>query len=172
VGYMPGSGSFGELIRLANQRIEQFTMFHDKEKPLAWFLGWCDTESSLNPYAIRYERKYRWLYPPDDKPAQATTEWFAQKTSWGILQIMGAVARERGFDSKYLSELCDLKLNLKLASEFLTELRGRSDGSWDGALAAYNGGLRGNRAPSFRNQEYVTKVERNSRKYERLSTLR
>ncbi|KKL21346.1 hypothetical protein LCGC14_2446400 [marine sediment metagenome] len=168
----PTPGSFGELVKLAKINITRFDLFDTKENPLAWMLGWMDTESSLNQYAIRYEPKYRWLYPPDNKPQQGTTEWYAQKTSWGILQVMGAVARERGFDSKYLSELCDLRINIKLASGYLSDLRKRSDGSWGGALAAYNGGLRGNRKPPFRRQEYVDKVERSSKKYERIPSLR
>jgi soluble lytic murein transglycosylase-like protein len=118
---------------------------------------------------MRYEPKFRYLWPSDNKPAKFTTEWFGQKTSWGILQIMGAVARERQFDSKYLSELCDLKVNLKLASEYLAELRGRSDGTWEGALAAYNGGLRGNRTPPFRNQFYVDKVAAKVNKFRRVT---
>ena len=158
-----------DLIVLAKAMIEQFNLFDDKKHPLAWFLAWCDTESGLNTYAMRYEPKFRYLFPPDDKPQQFTTEWFGQKTSWGLLQVMGAVARERQFDSKYLSELCDPQVNLKIASEYLAELRGRSDGSWAGSLSAYNGGLRGNRKPPFRNQFYVDKVESKVDKYRRFT---
>ena len=161
--------TLNDLIALARPLIEQFNLFEDKRKPLAWFLAWCDTESALNQYAIRYEPKFRWLYPADNKPKQGTTEWFGQKTSWGLLQIMGAVARERMFDSKYLSELCDPQVNLKIASEYLAELRGRSDGTWEGALAAYNGGLHKNRTAPYRNQEYVSKVEAKVGRYERFA---
>jgi hypothetical protein len=167
----PKAGSFDELVLLAEKNIEEFKLFDDRDA-LAWFLGWCHTESALNPYAMRYEPNFRYLFPPDDKPPRFTTEWFAQKTSWGILQIMGAVARERMFDARFLAELCDLKVNLRLASEYLAELRGRSDGTWNGALASYNGGLRGNRKAPYRNQGYVEKVERHTGKYKRISALR
>ena len=86
-------------------------------------------ESSGNPHAIRHEPGYRWLWdvfnwkpfrrleveemfrsaPPADfrgpTGASAPTEWAAQRTSWGATQIMGAVARERGFRGAFLSEL-------------------------------------------------------------------
>ena len=130
-GLKPGPGSFGEVVDWARTYRNRLDLFDTKEHPLAWMLGWMDTESSLNQYAMRYEPKYRWLYPPNDKPKQGTTEWYAQKVSWGILQIMGAVARERGFDSMYLSELCDLRINIKIASGYLSDLRKNSDGSWE-----------------------------------------
>jgi len=40
------------------------------------------------------------------------TELLGQQTSWGLLQIMGAVARERGFKG-WLTELCDPTVNLE-----------------------------------------------------------
>ena len=100
----------------------------------------CEVESSWIPWAARHEAGYRWLYEFDpekggtDKytitdlrqnrwrpaihigtnPAGSTmpTELIMQQTSWGLLQIMGATARERGFRS-WLTELCDPQVNLE-----------------------------------------------------------
>lgn len=130
-------------------------VFEGEDEPEGLFRAWIYTESAFNPYAIRYEKDFRWL--PDDLK-EGTTEWMARKTSWGLLQIMGQVARERGFDARYLAELCDPALNFKYAVKHLEWGRRRGEGTWDQALAAYNGGLGGNARAPFRNQHYVDLV--------------
>jgi hypothetical protein len=76
------------------------------------------TESGHNPWAIRFEVDYRWLY---DVPGMAKaagvdplTMKIMQQTSWGICQIMGAIAYEYGFRG-WAPMLCDPELNLKYA---------------------------------------------------------
>jgi len=44
--------------------------------------------------------------------ASILTELLGQQTSWGLMQIMGATARERGFRG-WLTELCDPATNLE-----------------------------------------------------------
>ena len=87
-------------------------------------------ESAGNPWAMRYEPRYQYFYNYRDgypmydgaqsvagnrikaQNSLGNTEFMAQSTSWGLLQIMGAAARERGFKARYLSELCDPEANL------------------------------------------------------------
>ena len=88
----------------------------------------CEVESSWNPWAVRHEPRYRWLWALtyEDYPMEphfqseelhlpgytAITEQILQRTSWGLMQIMGAVARERGFRD-WLTGLCDPAVNLE-----------------------------------------------------------
>lgn len=98
---------------------------------------------------------------PQDFPCLAgdkDQEWWAQQASWGLLQIMGAVAREHGFKGLYLTELCDPVINLTLGCKHLSELLDWAKGNTTQALAAYNGGKGGNNALPFRNQVYADRV--------------
>jgi hypothetical protein len=55
--------------------------------------------------AIRYEPAFRTRYvAPLGLPP---TEEVARSISWGLMQVMGQVAREHGFAGKFLSALCD-----------------------------------------------------------------
>jgi soluble lytic murein transglycosylase-like protein len=96
-------------------------------------------ESAGDPWAIRHEYAYQYFFNHKDNYALydknqsvsgnrikaqtilGLTEFFAQSTSWGLLQIMGAAARERGFKARYLSELCDPEVNLMFGIKHLHE---------------------------------------------------
>lgn len=124
---------------------------------IALFAGWVATESAFNPWAIRYEPAFFSRYVKPLTGNLSATERNARATSWGLLQMMGQVARENGFSATYLSSLCEPLINLELGAKILKN-RFAATGSWDGALASYNGGLGGNRRAPFRNQYYVDKV--------------
>lgn len=118
-------------------------------------------ESGGNPWATRFEAKYPYLWDVNANAAMRTvwqytplggfpslrgcsghTEWASQKTSWGLMQVMGAVARERGFRGVFLSQLCDPATGLDIGCKHLKHLYSRHhDGrGWKGVLAAYNAG--------------------------------
>src|SRR5437763_9616816 len=68
-----------------------------------------EQESAWNPWAMRYEpfffAKYvAGLYTNNKISA---TEAYARGFSWGLMQVMGQVARESGFDALFLAALCD-----------------------------------------------------------------
>ena len=114
----------------------------------------CIQESSLNPWAVRYEPHYRYLYGKNLSP----TETVGQMTSFGVCQVMGAVAREHGFKGKYLTELCDPEIGLEYGARHLSKFY-RLHGAWDRAISAYNqGGPRVNEQGQFQNQAYVDRV--------------
>ena len=54
-----------------------------------------EKESSGNPLAMRHEPDFRWFYPRGAHPTGDELEF--QRSSWGLLQIMGATARELGY---------------------------------------------------------------------------
>lgn len=125
-------------------------------------------ESSGDPWATRFEPGYRWLWdcnarapfrhltslevaasrPPLDFssfPGVAiATEWAGQRTSWGLMQVMGAVAREHGFRGRFLSELTDPATGLKYGCTLLATLyerwHGAVPGGMEAVLSAYNAG--------------------------------
>lgn len=125
---------------------------------LSMVCGWAFVESSFFPHAVRYEPAFYRRYV-EPQGITSDTEARCRAMSWGLFQIMGQVARERGFKGDYLPALCDPKTNARIASEYLRDLKHRSDGTWEGALASYNGGLGGNRSKPYRRQSYVDKVQ-------------
>jgi soluble lytic murein transglycosylase-like protein len=129
------------------------------EIPFKLLLNMVHAESGGNPFAVRYEDHYRWLIKPLDKYHwHAETEKIGQKTSWGLLQVMGAVARERGFKGRYLAQLCDPEEGLKYGCKHLKWNYNRYN-NWYDAVSAYNqGSNRKNSEGNYQNQSYVDKV--------------
>ena len=106
-------------------------------------------ESAGNPYAVRYEPAFFKRYVEDKTrktmlghvPTRCSLETEARMraTSFGLMQIMGQVARERGFKAEFLTELTDPKTNLKWGSEFLQTLLLKHQDT-EAALLRWNGG--------------------------------
>lgn len=143
-------------------------------------------ESEGNPYAWNPEPHYRWFWdvrrnapfrtlsqaeienetPPRDFPAlvgDRDQEWWAQQASWGLMQVMGAVARELGYTRKYLTQLTDPEDSLEYGCRKLVQLKGKhiQAHGWHGVFAAYNAGSpRKDAAGRYVNQDYVDKVMR------------
>ena len=136
-------------------------------------------ESSGDPWAYNPEPRYAYLWdvkhgrpfrrlngpeaamsvPPEDFPAPAPyvdrdAEGWGQRASWGLCQVMGAVAREHGFRGDYLSQLCDVATGLDYGAKHLARLLHGAKGDVGLALARYNGG--GMPGPAA--QAYAVKV--------------
>ena len=128
-------------------------------RSLPWELVYaiCQVESSLNPSAIRHEPRYRWLV--GDNETMSPTERQDQMTSWGLMQVMGAVARELGHTGP-LSDLLDPPTGLFYGCLHLRRFRAKYD-IWPDVIAAYNAGsprrVAGPIGP-YVNQSYVDKV--------------
>lgn len=137
------------------------------------------TESGGDPLAMRVEPDYRWLWDvrlnapardirgadfPAPDYVSRQTEYWGQKTSWGLMQIMGATAREMGFDEPFFSALCaDPAKGLRYGCLYLRRLADRflDQHDWAGVVAAYNAGSpRYDDRGAFMNQSYVDKVMR------------
>lgn len=76
-----------------------------------------EQESSWDTHAIRYEPAFRALYVAPLK--LPPTEEIARSISWGLMQVMGQVAREHGFSGKFLSALCDPATGLDIGCAVL-----------------------------------------------------
>src|SRR5580658_6313486 len=76
-----------------------------------------EQESSWDAHAIRYEPGFRTRYvAPLGLPP---TEEVARSISWGLMQVMGQVAREHGFGGKFLSALCEPEAGLETGCSVL-----------------------------------------------------
>ena len=68
------------------------------------------------------------------------SEACARGFSWGLMQVMGQVAREMGFDATFLSTLCDPEQNLAVGCKLLRKKLDAVDGDVTRGLMAWNGG--------------------------------
>ena len=97
-----------------------------------------EQESAWDAHAIRYEPAFRARYVA---PLGLTpTEEIARSMSWGLLQVMGQVAREHRFEGKYLSALCEPATGLDVGCVVLAAKLAAAVGDVPRALALWNGG--------------------------------
>lgn len=103
-----------------------------------------EQESGWNVWAYRYEPAfYRRYVVPLNLPI---SEAIARGTSWGLFQVMGQVARERGFTQKFLSSLCDPDFGIPVGIQFLKHCLDISAADQTKALLRWNGGSNPNYA--------------------------
>lgn len=149
-------------------------------------------ESSGRPWATRFEVDFGVLRDEHGKPrrdehghlvhspalvaqaerfARATgtsydTELTHEKTSWGLMQIMGSTARELGFRG-HMPELGQVELGLELGCSYLAKQAvrfaslapGELLGWHEQVVAAYNAGTPHRRADgAWQNADYVRRV--------------
>lgn len=153
--------------------------------PRALVAAIVEAESAGEPWAWNPEPRYRYLWdvkrlrpfraltpeeirsevPPADFPALAgdrDQEWWAQRASWGLMQVMGAVAREAGFRGPWLPAILEVQANLDLGCKHLARLRQRFFGEhgWGGVINAYNAGGPYRREDGrWSSQAYVARVQ-------------
>lgn len=140
-----------------------------------------EQESDGYRFALNAEPRYRYLWnvktrapfrpltsrervseePPLDFPSlygDPDQEWWLQQCSIGLMQIMGALARELGCRAPSLLELVEARPNLELGCLHLRRLLAWSGGDVRRALAAYNGGKAGNTREPLRTGAYADAV--------------
>jgi soluble lytic murein transglycosylase-like protein len=97
-----------------------------------------EQESAWDTHAMRYEPAFRARYvAPLQLPP---TEEIARSISWGLMQVMGQVAREHGFQEKFLSALADAAVGLALGCAVLAAKLAAANGDVARGLAMWNGG--------------------------------
>lgn len=122
-------------------------------------------ESNGNPWAVRYESAFykRYVVPLPIipiPPCSLDTERVMRATSFGLMQLMGQVAREHGFAGAFLSELCEPEVGLEYGCRHLAKLRDRhlEKWGWEGVAASFNAGSPRRNTHGWVNQGYVDKV--------------
>ena len=126
--------------------------------------GICQTESAMNSYAMRYEPGFYRRYIEKNemvlkqaskiKGVSVQTELRLRAFSFGLMQVMGQTARERGFDKTFLTDLCKPWLGVEYGCRILN-IKLRKYEVLSMAISAYNAGK-----PVESNQAYVNKVLR------------
>ncbi|WP_337432014.1 lytic transglycosylase domain-containing protein [Bilophila sp.] len=122
-------------------------------------------ESAGNTHAIRFEPSFYTMVQREgfQTPAGVSklTEFNARCFSWGLMQIMGQVARERGCTEPYLSALCEPATGIYWGCRQLAKCRDRflKTYGWAAVTAAYNGGFGAvKKDGSFTNAHYPKAV--------------
>lgn len=115
------------------------------------------TESSGNPQATRFEPGWKYFLNPALFSDDTDLEKQQQATSWGLMQVMGTIARELGYSGD-LTALAQPDLGVKYGCLKLKQLAGKYAGQSD-MIAAYNAGSpRRLDDGEYTNQKYVDTV--------------
>lgn len=114
-----------------------------------------ERESGWNQWALRYEPAFRVRYVAPLK--LPVNEEIARSISWGLMQVMGQVAREAEFQGSFLSELCDPETGLEWGCTVLAKKLAYAGGDSTKALQLWNGGG---------NAEYAAQVLARTNQYE------
>jgi soluble lytic murein transglycosylase-like protein len=101
-----------------------------------------EQESAWNPWAMRYEPAFftKYVAPLYTNNKVSASEAYARGFSWGLMQVMGQVARETGFEVLFLSALCDPEQGLAVGCKVLRKKFDAVAGDTTRALLAWNGG--------------------------------
>jgi soluble lytic murein transglycosylase-like protein len=96
-----------------------------------------EQESGWNQWAIRFEPAFETRYV--DAMHLDPTETKSRCTSWGLMQLMGEVAREQGLKG-FLSQLCDPETGLAQGLIHLKNRLKAAGGDVHKGLLLWNGG--------------------------------
>ena len=91
---------------------------------------------TLTPSATSRDFAHAMLHRSNLPP----TEEIARSISWGLMQVMGQVAREHGFQRPFLSALCDSSAGLTFGCIVLAAKLAAAGGNVPRGLALWNGG--------------------------------
>jgi len=101
-----------------------------------------EQESAWNTWALRYEPAFFAKYVASlyTNNKVSATEAYARGISWGLMQVMGQVARENGFTDRFLSGLCDPAVGIEFGCRVLRKKLDSAKGDTLQGLLAWNGG--------------------------------
>ena len=97
-----------------------------------------EQESAWDAHAMRYEPGFRALYVAPLR--LAPSEEIARSISWGLMQVMGQVAREHEFSGKFLSALCDPATGIDVGCRVLVSKLPAAPRDVARGLQRWNGG--------------------------------
>lgn len=122
------------------------------------------TESGADPFRNRLEISY-WKNNRYCRPElyaaklgiTSDTEKVNQSMSWGLMQIMGVVAREVGYKD-HLTKLCEPEIGLRISLTKFKLIQNKYPILED-SISAWNAGTPHKLFGYYSNQSYVTKVK-------------
>lgn len=136
------------LVQLAKQTAQKYGL------DPALVCAVCEQESSWNQWDARFEPRFEARYI--EPLGLETTEATLRSTSFGLMQLMGEVARELGWKGS-LVQLCDPPIGLVLGCQHLANKLKQAGGDTTKALLLWNGGS---------NTDYPGQVLARKSKYE------
>lgn len=117
-------------------------------------------ESSGNRFRTRFEKNWSYFKDIDiwafKRQITENTERIMQMTSWGLMQVMGSVARELGFVGD-LPELTDTRIGIEYGVKKIVNVQKKYSSATD-IIAAYNAGRVVMENGRYKNQHHVDKV--------------
>ena len=141
-----------EFVALAHRAAESHALWPELVCAIV------EQESAWNPWALRYEPEFYDKYiassltarRPDGQPSRLgaltspqipddPTESCARAFSWGLMQVMGQVAREHGFASASLASLCDPAVGIEIGCRVFAAKLAAAEGNVTRALLLWNG---------------------------------
>jgi len=125
-----------------------------------------NVESEWNRWAVRYEPAFlkKYILPLKLK---SKTEQVMRACSFGLGQILGQSAIERGFHGDLPKLFCP-QVNIEYVCKYIEMLKRRKDYSWNDVISAYNqGNKRKNKSGEYKNKRYVAKVNGSREEYEK-----
>lgn len=152
---------FDEEIRAASE---------EHEISFALLKAICKAESNINPNATRLDPGWS-RFTDAEKTSELckktsttlATERAHQATAWGLMQVMGAHAREMGFEGS-LPALCMPEIGLFYGAQRLKKFLNRY--SLEDAISAYQAGIPVVLNHQYKNQDYVDDVLRYSKLFD------
>jgi soluble lytic murein transglycosylase-like protein len=139
--------------------IEKISAAHGVDSTLV--IAIIHVESSLKSKTCRYEPGYQWLVDVDfwakKQGFSSATEEALQKFSWGPMHIMGATARDHGFDG-FIPDLCQPELGIEFGVRHLKSQLKRYKGNVLEAISSYNAGREMCDLTGCEDEKYVMKV--------------
>ncbi len=126
----------GELVELART----IATAHGLDQAIV--CGIIEQESSWYQWSMRFEPDFyvRYVGPLIKRLNLSQTEAEARSMSWGLMQVMGQVAREQGFNDGSLAVLCDPPVGIEWGCRVFAHKLAAAEGDVTKALLAYNGG--------------------------------
>lgn len=137
------SGPPADLLALAQEAASKQSLWPELVCAIV------EQESSWNRWALRYEPAFyaRYVEPRLARGAIASeSEARARAFSWGLMQVMGEVAREHGFTDASLAALCDPATGLAIGCRAFAAKLAAAEGNVERALLLWNGGANSNYA--------------------------
>src|SRR6266568_4544197 len=141
-----------DLVALAHRAAEAHALWPELVCAIV------EQESAWNPWALRYEPAFYEKYiatslaarRPDPQASRLValtspaipndpTESRARAFSWGLMQVMGQVAREYGFADASLASLCDPAVGLEIGCRVFAAKLAAAEGNVTRALLLWNG---------------------------------
>ncbi len=105
-----------------------------------------EQESSWDPWAVRFEPAFHEKYIAPMHETLPPTEEMCRAMSFGLMQLMGEVARELGFRNRFLTSLCDPVVGLDWGCACLVRKIASADNDIHQGLLRWNGGANPNYA--------------------------